>query len=98
MLQNETFQTSFYSFIGNLTAENLFPLVPLTTSRDEDPIFFSLVPDPAELRKNSDLDPTLIRNEKKIYLYFRYVGIKFNLINHHFKLEFVDSGLYFVPR
>ena len=22
--------------------------------------------------------------------------MKFNLINHHFKLEFVDSGLYFV--
>ena len=71
-------------------------VVPSTDSRDEDPIFFSLVPDPAELRKNSDLDPTLIRNEKKIYLYFRYVGIKFNLLNYHFKLEFVESGLYFV--
>ena len=23
-------------------------------------------------------------------------GIKFDLINHHFKLEFVDSGFYFV--
>ena len=34
--------------------------------------------------------------KKKIYLYFRQVGIKFDLINHYFKLEFVDSGLYFV--
>ena len=24
------------------------------------------------------------------------VGMKFDLINHHFMLEFVDSGLYFV--
>ena len=34
--------------------------------------------------------------KKKIYLYYRYVGIKFDLINHHFKLEVVYSGLYFV--
>ena len=62
--------------------------------------FFSLDPDPAQLRKNPDLDPTpdptLIRNEEKVYLYLRKVGINFDLINHHFKLEFVDSGLYFV--
>ena len=32
--------------------------------------------------------------KKKIYLYFRKVGIKFDIINHHFLLEFVDSGLY----
>ena len=31
-----------------------------------------------------------------IYLYFKYVVIKFDLMNNHFKLEFVDSGLYFV--
>ena len=24
------------------------------------------------------------------------LGIKFDLINHHFKLKFVNSGLYFV--
>jgi len=30
--------------------------------------------------------------KEKIYLYFRYVGIKVD----HFKLEFVNSGLYFV--
>ena len=29
-------------------------------------------------------------------LYFWSVGIKFDLITHNFKLEFVDSGLYFV--
>ena len=29
-------------------------------------------------------------------LYFRWVGSKFDLINHHFKLEFVDFGLYFI--
>ena len=34
--------------------------------------------------------------KKKIYLYFRWVGITFDIINHHFMLEFVDSGLYFV--
>ena len=33
---------------------------------------------------------------KKKYSYFRQVGIKFDIINHHFMLEFVDSGLYFV--
>ena len=31
--------------------------------------------------------------KKKIYLYFRLVGIKFDLINHPFKL---DSCIYFV--
>ena len=34
--------------------------------------------------------------QKNIYFYFRQVGIKFDLINHNFKIEFVDSGLYFV--
>ena len=38
-----------------------------------------------------DPDPTLDRNEE-IDLYFRWVGIKFDLINH----QFVDAGLYFV--
>ena len=36
-------------------------------------------------------------HEMKIkYIFIFKVGIKFDLINHHFKLEFVDSGLYFV--
>ena len=34
--------------------------------------------------------------KKKIYLYFRYVGIKFDIITRHFMLEFVYSDLYFV--
>ena len=34
--------------------------------------------------------------KKKIYLYFRWVGIEFDIINHHFKLEFVDSSFHFV--
>ena len=34
--------------------------------------------------------------KEKIYLYVRWVGIKVYLINHHFKLEFINSGLYFV--
>ena len=34
--------------------------------------------------------------KKRIHLYFRKVGIEVDLINHHFKLEFVNSGLYFV--
>ena len=34
--------------------------------------------------------------KKKIYLYFREVGIRFDIIYHHFMLEFVNSGLYFV--
>ena len=33
--------------------------------------------------------------KKKIYLIFQ-VGIKFDLINHNFKPEFVDSGFNFV--
>ena len=37
-----------------------------------------------------------IEMKKKIYLYFRKVGIKFDIITHHFMLEFVDSDLYFV--
>ena len=34
--------------------------------------------------------------KKNIFLYFRKVGIKVDLINHHFKLESVYSGLYFI--
>ena len=41
------------------------------------------------------LDPTLIRNNKK-YIYIMYIHIKFEFINHNFKLEYVHSGLYFV--
>ena len=65
-------------------------------TRDEDPTFFSMNqdPDPAQLGKNPDT--TLNRNEKNIFIYFKQVCIKFDLINQHFKLEFVDSGFYFV--
>jgi len=57
--------------------------------------------DPAQLRKKKLYsypapDPILIQIEKKIYSYLRHIGTKLNFINHHFKLEFVDSGLYFV--
>ena len=38
-------------------------------------------------------DPTLNRNEEKNIFIFKV--FLFDLINHHFKLEFVDSGLYF---
>ena len=31
-----------------------------------------------------------------MYLYIIQVGIKFDFSNHNFKLEFVDSDLYFV--
>ena len=56
---------------------------------------FSMDPDPAQLEKKSGSDlKTEIK--KKIYLYFRYVGIKVDLINYHLKLEFVHSGLYCV--
>ena len=45
-----------------------------------------------------DLDPAQLRKKfgsgKKIY--YRKAGITFNLVNHNFKLEFVDSGSYFV--
>ena len=37
-----------------------------------------------------------IETKKKIYLYFRQVGISFEVITHHFMLEFVDSDLYFI--
>ena len=40
--------------------------------------FFSLDPDQAQLKKN----PLQLRIQP-------WVGIKFDLINHHFKLEFV---------
>ena len=43
--------------------------------------------DRAQLEEN----PTSNRNVEK-----KYVGIKVDLINHLFKLEFVNSGLYFV--
>ena len=33
-----------------------------------------------------------IEMKKKIYLYFRWVGIQFDIINHHFMLEIVDTG------
>ena len=59
--------------------------------------------------KDSELAPALIRNEI-FFLYIRTVQEqeqerspdyfspppKFNFINHHFRLEFVDSVLYFV--
>ena len=42
--------------------------------RDEDPTFYSLDPDPAQLKKknpNPAPDPTLIRNEeKKIFIFY----------------------------
>ena len=40
-------------------------------SRDEDPTFSSMDPDPAQLEKNSDPDPTptLNRNEEKNIIY-----------------------------
>ena len=34
--------------------------------------------------------------KKNIYLYFRFVGIKFDYKNHHYQLKFFYSGLYFV--
>ena len=34
--------------------------------------------------------------KQKIYSYIRPVGIKFDFINHNFKLEFDDSGLFLV--
>ena len=41
-------------------------------TRDEDPTFISLDPDPAKLKmKKPAPDPTFIRNEEKKYLYFR---------------------------
>ena len=38
----------------------------------------------------------LYLNSKNKNLYIRKLGIIFFFIYHHFKLEFVDSGLYFV--
>ena len=37
-----------------------------------------------------------IEMKKKLFLYFRQVGIKFDIITHHFMLEFVDSDVYFI--
>ena len=44
--------------------------------------FFSWIRIRLSWKKNQD--PTLNRNEEKIYLYFRLVGIKVDLLNHHF--------------
>ena len=33
---------------------------------------------------------------KKKYLNIRFVGITFKYVNNHFKLKWVDSGLFFV--
>ena len=75
-------------------APNLVTLL----SRDEDPIFFPRIR--LSWNKNSEpdppLDPTLIRNGLKIHLYLREIGIRFDFINHHFKLDFVVSSLCFV--
>ena len=60
--------------------------------RDEDPTFFSWIRLRWEKKSGSDLDS---KWRKKIFIFVQ-VGKKFDLINHHFKLEFVDSGLYFV--
>ena len=54
--------------------------------RDEDPTFFSLDPVPAELKKKSVSGSDLHSKWRKEYIN----------INHNFKLELVDSGLYFV--
>ena len=60
-----------YEIIGknNYTMSDIF--------RDEDPTFFSLDPDPAQLVKKSGSG-------------------KVDLINQHFKLDFVNSSLCFV--
>ena len=65
-------------------------------SRDEDPEFFSTDPDPAQLKKFRIRNRPDIEMKKNIYIYIRYVGIKFDIITHHFLLEFVDSDLYFI--
>ena len=43
-----------------------------------------------------DPDPTSNRNEKKNIFIFLVGRHKVDVINDHFKLEFVNSGLYFV--
>ena len=58
------------------------------SNRDEDPTFFSLDPDQIP-------DPTQIRNEEKNIFLFWIGWHKIRSYNHHFKLEFVDPGLYF---
>ena len=70
--------------------------------RDEDPTFFSGFGSAGKIfrfrirtRIRLRVRPE-IEMKKKIYLYFRKVGIKFDIITHHFMLEFVDSDLYFV--
>ena len=63
-----------YMLCHRIVANHIF-LKKSVTFRDEDPKLFAS--DPAQLGKKSDptLDPTLIRNGEKIYLYFREVGI-----------------------
>ena len=59
--------------------------------RNGDPIFFPWIR--LSWKKNPALDSTLIRNEEKNIIIFLVGRHK---INHHFKLEFVDSGFYFL--
>ena len=59
--------------------------------RDEDPTFFPRIRIRLRIR-------TEIEMKKKIYLYFRQVGINFDIINHNFMLEFVDPGFIFCSR
>ena len=44
----------------------------------------------------STVCPVSSEMKKKIDSHFRWVGINFDIINHHFMLEFVDSDLYSV--
>ena len=77
--------------------DKIFQITESLAEEDENPIFLTSDPDQAQQGKKSDpaTDPILTQNEKKEYLYFSKVGIKVNFINHHFKLKFVDSCLYF---
>ena len=52
------------------------------------PTFFFTDPDPDPVGRNEDTDPTLNRNEEKYIYIIGKVGIKFDIMNHHFMLEF----------
>ena len=63
---------------------NFFPRIRIRLSADE-----------KKFRIRLRIRPEIVM-KKKIYLYFSKVGIKFDIITHHFMLEFVDSDLDFV--
>ena len=80
-------------YFASKWSKNVACILKFWKSRDEDPTFFST--DPAQLETYSGSGPDSGSDLKSKWRK-KYIGIKFDIINHHFLLAFVVSGLYII--